>query len=909
MSDPIPPSHDLRNRWFTWTPTRFGRLNFQREEHLAALTERILDDRPPAVVVLSGEPGIGRGFLCEAAADRARDAGRKVAVWHLDFDGFEPENPQPLVGYLEHLLEAEERKGRAPRKQVRDLLVDFGVEFGAALTDPISGLAAVAMSLWLQFHDRPPVAKLAKQWSRPQGRGAPPRKPVEALQRFVAAVAEEAFLLIHVVDSVQVPFDVRRWLIREAKPGRVLVALGCAPFEATNDVAPALASPPLRLDLEPLTVQDLQTVLDQRFAPHALPAELTTALIRYSGGWPALVANAVADLMEVESLRRDEQDVWRLPEGVTSPAFVRVVSIALFDDVDAELARIDDAGLRRRVTRFLILAALCGRYVPLALPLACMKLTKDQADDLTDWLDETLVEQLGWMHDLGWGHRAFPGFNVYGFAHPVLPHAILDRLAASEYERAGEAVTLLRYLEHQKVPVEKRAMARMFLSIAEHLDPRAREPYLRKLEWWISLDGLDALREELREALQDGRLDPELLWRVIEATESWQPQKRLALLDTYGEAVLTEGNNALVQVHLPTSRWYRFHSLRALLLIRGPGSFSAGLEEALESLRFAESNAAYRCDSLWLCGIARTAQGAYREARNDLQKALELSLAVHGRESDSTLRVQNSLAVTLRHLGELDTARVTQETVLETSQKLHGPKHLDTLTAQANLAGILKAQGDLSGARDLQEAVRETSQQLLGLEHPVALNARANLADSLRLQGELPAARELQEQVLETLCRIWGPEHPVTVTARANLAGTLLAQGDFQHAREFAERVLASRRRVLGPEHPDTLEAQADLAVVLRVQGELQDSQQLEEQVLEARWRLLGPEHPHTLTARASLATTLRAQGEISDAQHLADRTLEACQRVLGPKHPDTRRLSKLLNELSNTPQENTEEE
>ncbi|MEM9597334.1 MAG: hypothetical protein AAGD06_23905, partial [Acidobacteriota bacterium] len=312
MDDPIPPTDALQSRWFTWTDTRFGLLNFQREDHLAALTERLLDPRPPAVVVLSGERGIGRGYLCEAAAERVRDAGRRVAVWHLDLAGFEPATPQPLVGYLEHLLEEGERRGRAVGDGVRKLLVDFGVEFGAALTDPASGLGAVAMSLYLQFHDRPAVERLAKTWSRPQGGGPPRRRPVEALHRFVSALAEEALLLVHVVDSAEVPFDVRRWLIREAEPGRVLVAFGCGPYASLDDVAPgvALGGSPLRLDLAPLDVHGLQAILDRRFAPHALPPELAPALVRYSGGWPALLASAAADLMAAECLRRDDQDVW-----------------------------------------------------------------------------------------------------------------------------------------------------------------------------------------------------------------------------------------------------------------------------------------------------------------------------------------------------------------------------------------------------------------------------------------------------------------------------------------------------------------------------------------------------------------------------------------------------------------------
>ncbi|MEM9598409.1 MAG: tetratricopeptide repeat protein, partial [Acidobacteriota bacterium] len=578
-----------------------------------------------------------------------------------------------------------------------------------------------------------------------------------------------------------------------------------------------------RLDLAPLDVHGLQAILDRRFAPHALPPELAPALVRYSGGWPALLANAAADLMAAECLRRDDQDVWHLPEGTTSPAFVEIVSSALFDEVDAELARIEDADLRGRVSRFLVLAALCGRYVPLALPFACMGLTKDQGNDVIDWLDEVLAEQLGWMHDMGFGHRFFRGFNVYSFAHPVLPHAILARLAASEYQRAGEAVTLLRFLEHQNVRVAERAMARMFLSIAEHLDPKDREPYERSLEWWISLGGVDALRGALREDLQSGRLDPELLWRIAEGAESWRALPRLALLDAYGEAVLVGSGDEDEGPRLSPDRWFGFHSLRARLLVVDAGRYAEGLAEAERAMALAEGDDVKTSYALWLRGAAKQRVGDYDAARSDLETALDIC------------------------------------------ERLYVGPNLSTSSVQVALAQTLQAQKDYQGAREMTTAALETCRRLLGPEHPETLRVKLNLEAALSASGETDDAQKLALETLEAFVRVLGPEHPSTINAMEIWGRALIGGGNLQGARDLIEPALPVRQRLFGPEHPGTLVTQANLAKVLLAQGELKEARGLAEETLGAMERVLGPEHPEALEIAEVLDEISAAEREASE--------------------------------------------
>lgn len=104
----LPRAKELRRQWFEWPEAVFGRFNFHRDDQIDAAVDQLLSGEPPAVLVLAGEEGIGRGYFCEAVRHRARGKGHPIGVWHLDLDGFEPEIAKPLERYLVHLLEQQE---------------------------------------------------------------------------------------------------------------------------------------------------------------------------------------------------------------------------------------------------------------------------------------------------------------------------------------------------------------------------------------------------------------------------------------------------------------------------------------------------------------------------------------------------------------------------------------------------------------------------------------------------------------------------------------------------------------------------------------------------------------------------------------------------------------------------------
>ncbi|HTG32153.1 MAG TPA: tetratricopeptide repeat protein [Thermoanaerobaculia bacterium] len=866
----IPRAKDLRKLWFESPEALYGRFNYQRDEQIDALMELLVDSSLPAVVVLGGKPGIGRGFLCDAAAHRARTQGHKVAVWHLDLDGFEPDVENPLTQYLRHLIDQEERQQEAAREKAKGAVKSAAKTLiKLDLVGQASELAASLLSLLWQFED--PLERFAALLNQPRrGSSAPPRDDPDTLHRFLIELTRDRKLLVHITDGPQLTSNLRRWLIGEVEraPERLLLVISCPLDQVTARAAPEARSKPERFDVLPLDAAELRALLDRRFDPNELPDDLVEALMRRCHGRAVAIANQLADLMEAEILV-SEGETWRLPPaGLKDPQLVYAFSRGLFEEVDKPLATLaeEEPELARALRDLLSLAALCGRYVPMAALLEHLQLNESTAEAAIDWVDDVLVGELGWLNDLGFKVIGFPGHNAYTFTHPLLPLVVLDQ--ELEVTREMRAATLLRFLE-QRIHLTKRGWARCFLSIAEHLGGRECEPYERSLAWWIGLEAADALRAEIRIAIECEEIEPELVWRMAKDSETWPAYRRLAVLEAYAQATIGEG--AASRTVVPFDRFADFHLLRASLLI-DVGRYADSLADSQDALKLVPREPLKRSRALNLSGVARLYLGDGRASRLDFEAAVVLDDEIYGEEHPNTLTARHNLASALREVDDLEGARKLEETILEIRTRVLGAEHPHTLQSKDNLALTLRALGDLEGAWRLQEQTLESRERVLGGEHPDTLASMTNVAAALHAFGNCDGARKLNEQTLEIKERVLGSEHPSTLDTRNNLAEVLRALGDLEGARRLQEQTVALRERVLGHEHPDTLSSRHNLAGTLTALGDLGGARVLQEQVLEILEQVLGAEHRYTSLATWNLLLTVRDLNDLKTEAQIIDK-------------------------------------
>ena len=240
--------------------------------------------------------------------------------------------------------------------------------------------------------------------------------------------------------------------------------------------------------------------------------------------------------------------------------------------------------------------------------------------------------------------------------------------------------------------------------------------------------------------------------------------------------------------------------------------------------------------------------GVYPEARNQLERALELRRRVLGNEDPQTLVTAYNLARVANDEGKYAEAETLQSQTLEMARRVLGPEHPDTLLLMKGLAVSYIFERKLAQAEPLNVKVVEIERRVLGPEHPETLRAMNNLGTLYYLQGKYAQAETNFSQVLEIERRVLGPDHPDTLRAMHNLANALNVQNKKARAEVLVTEAVEGRRRVLGPEHPDTLYSMTFQADIYLDQGKYAQAEAL----LANFWRSSAESWVLSATTRCS---------------------------------------------------------
>ena len=281
-------------------------------------------------------------------------------------------------------------------------------------------------------------------------------------------------------------------------------------------------------------------------------------------------------------------------------------------------------------------------------------------------------------------------------------------------------------------------------------------------------------------------------------------------------------------------------------------------------------------------------QGEYKEARELIERALQLKRKVLGEEHPSTITSVNNLASLYVRQGRYGEAKPLYEQGLRLRRKVLGEEHPDTLTSMNNLASLYVRQGRYREAEALHEQALRLSRKVLGEEHPSTLTSINNLAWLYESQGRYEEVEALYEQGLRLSRKVLGEEHPSTLTSVNNLAFLYARQGRYGEAKPLYEQALQLRRKVLGEEHPDTLTSINNLAGLYESQGRYEEAEALYEQGLQLRRKVLREEHPDTIASANNLAGLYARQGRYGEAEPLYEQALKISVKVLGEEHPTT---------------------
>ncbi len=287
-------------------------------------------------------------------------------------------------------------------------------------------------------------------------------------------------------------------------------------------------------------------------------------------------------------------------------------------------------------------------------------------------------------------------------------------------------------------------------------------------------------------------------------------------------------------------------------------------------------------------GWVASLQGKYPEAEALITRAVESRRSVLGPEHPDTLRSMNTLATIYDSEGKYAQAEALYSQLLQIRKRVLGPEHRDTLLSASNLGGVYAEEGKYSRAEGLLTQTVEIQKHVLGPEHPDTLKGISNLAYIQELEGKYAQAEALYTQEIEIEKRVLGPEHPGTLVSMGNLARVIYSEGKYAQAEKLDLRVLQIQSRVLGPEHPDTLRSMDRLATDYNLEHKYAQGDALYSEALEIQKRVLGPEHPDTLTLMGNLAENYTEEGKLDEAEKIFHTLLSIEQKVFGPENSNT---------------------
>ncbi len=392
----------LQSRLDTLPATGFVGRAFERDL-LVQRNEEVLRGAR-RVVLVSGEPGIGKTRLAAQASRAAGEAGMVVLYGRVDEDLGLPY--QPFVEALDHLV------SHAPAALLEAHVLRHGGE-----------LARLLQSLRRRLGQMPPPQATDPETERYLLFGA-----VVGLLGAVSEVSPVMVILDDLHWADRPTLQLLRYLIAAPDPLRMLIVASYRDTDVPaahplRDLLAALRREPgvERLSLQGLEdaeVVDLMQQLSGRELDQA-GIDFVRGVRRETDGNPFFVTEIVRDMRESGALAEDG-DGWVVgphAESLQLPDSVREVIVQ-------RVARLGDTAVR-----VLSAAAVIGHEFELAVLTSSVDLSDDQVVDALDLAAEAhLVAGTG------------PG--RLSFAHALIGHTLYDGLTATRQARIHRRVAL-----------------------------------------------------------------------------------------------------------------------------------------------------------------------------------------------------------------------------------------------------------------------------------------------------------------------------------------------------------------------------------------------------------------------------------------------------------------------------------
>lgn len=344
-------------------------------------------------------------------------------------------------------------------------------------------------------------------------------------------------------------------------------------------------------------------------------------------------------------------------------------------------------------------------------------------------------------------------------------------------------------------------------------------------------------------------------WTGIETELRGQPEVRIELLDTLGEAYRQLGQYDRAAQMFD-------QSLTAARALR-PGQ-PLLLARALRSQ-----------------GRLQDDQGNYDDALPLLREALTRYRQTLGELHAEVATTLSDLGMVQSHRNDFPAAERDYRDALAMRRRLFGEAHADTADSLNELGSVLRRKGDSAAAEPVLAQALALRRKLLPATHPQVARNLSDLALVRSHLGEYDSAEALYREALTLMVQARGAQHPQVATVMNNLAQLHFIRGNFPDAQALLRQALEIRRNALGERHPTVALNLNDLGRTLADSGDLAGAEALYRQALAA----YAPDHPWRAATVFNLGRLAETRGDFRTAERHYREALAQQLQQYGANH------------------------
>jgi eukaryotic-like serine/threonine-protein kinase len=279
-------------------------------------------------------------------------------------------------------------------------------------------------------------------------------------------------------------------------------------------------------------------------------------------------------------------------------------------------------------------------------------------------------------------------------------------------------------------------------------------------------------------------------------------------------------------------------------------------------------------------------QGAYREATQLLQDAVDIARRLEGEDSPDYANFLHNLAGAFLREGDLIDAAAMDRKDLALRRKVLGDDHPDLTYTLNNLGWALVESGNWKEAEPFLAENLAIERKHFDSKSPRLVGGVDNWARLLQAKGDYAGAAQYYQQALEILQASSGPENWSVAQVLANIGVLQFDRGDYPGAERYARQALEMRRKLGGDQHPDVAASLIDLAVARWFQNDPAAAEPLARQALQIRETKLEPGHPDILEAQVRLGEILTAEDKAAEAEPVLRKAVESAHHPPFPLVP-----------------------